>query len=69
MKTMFGLSLPPVVCMGEHVSFALLSLSVCGGVQHILYCVFCFVFLRLGASFSELSFSIVHSVFSNVYLD
>jgi hypothetical protein len=32
-KTIFDLSLSPVVCRRDHVLFA------CGGVQHVLYCV------------------------------
>ena len=43
-KTMFGFSLPPVVCSRTHV---LLTLFVYSGVEHILCCVFCFVGLHL----------------------
>ena len=71
-KTMFGFSLPPVVCRRSHVLF---TLFVYSGVQHILCCVFCFVCLRLElcisnvASFSGLSILDYPFGFSNVYLD
>ena len=38
------------------------------GVQHILCCVFCFVFLRLVYSL-DFTFVIATSIFSNVYLE
>jgi hypothetical protein len=41
-KTMFGSSLPPVVCRCAHVLFTL-CLFAHRGVQHILCCVFCLV--------------------------
>ena len=39
-----------------------------GGVQHILYCVFCFVCLRLVSSFSGLSMFDCPFGFSNVFI-
>jgi hypothetical protein len=51
-KTMFGSSLPPFACRRTHVLFTLfvflrivVSNTYCG-VQHVLCCVFFFVFLR-----------------------
>ena len=44
-KTMFGWSLPPVVCRMAHVLFTLSVFVYVIGAQHILCCVF--VFLRL----------------------
>jgi hypothetical protein len=43
-KTMFGSSLPPVVCKMAYVFFTL-CLFVYSGVQHILFCVFVFFVL------------------------
>ena len=40
-KTMFGLSLPPVVCRMAYLRY--LCLFACKGVKHILCCVFVFV--------------------------
>ena len=46
-----------------------LCLLACGGVQHILCCVFALFFFVFCASFSGLSFFVVvPSVFSNAYL-
>jgi hypothetical protein len=49
------LSLPPVVCSRAHVLFTLFVFAcVKWYPTHIVLC-FCFVFLRLVVSFSELS--------------
>ena len=71
-KTMFGSSLPPVVCRMAHVLFTLFMfvyLQWCP--THIVLC-FCFVFLRLLYPMFPVSldcpFVIATSVFSNVYL-
>ena len=55
MKTMFGLSLPSVVCRRAHVLFTLfVFVRVKWCHTHIVLC-YCFAFLRLFASFSRLS--------------
>jgi len=73
-KTMFGSSLPPVVCRRAHVLFTLfvfVCLEWCP--IHFVLC-FCFVCFRLVccvsyvASFSGLSLFDCHLVFSNVDL-
>jgi len=46
-KTMFGSSLPPVVCRRAHVLFTLFVFVWYSGVQHILCCVFGLFFLVL----------------------
>jgi len=67
MKTVFGSSLPPVVCMMMRVYFPCLCLFGCGGVRHMLRCVF--VFLRLLCPVLpvslDCSFLIALPVFSN----
>ena len=50
LKTMFGSSLPPVVCMWAHVLVTLFVFVCClahSGVQHILCCVFVLFFFVL----------------------
>ena len=47
METMFGSSLPPVICRRAHVSFTLVVFVWYSGVIHILCCVFFFFFFRL----------------------
>jgi len=58
-KTMFGSSIPPVVCMRVHVLITLfVFVCVHSGVQHMLCCVFvCFTSscVPYVASFSGLS--------------
>ena len=44
---LFGLSLPPVVCMMAHVLFTIFVFFAHSDLQHILCCGFCFVYLRL----------------------
>jgi hypothetical protein len=69
-KTMFGSSLPPVVCRRAHVLFTLLVFVWC--LTHI---VLCFYFICLRVVYPMLpvsldcSFLIVSSVFSNVYIE
>ena len=46
-KTMFGSSLPLVVCRRAHVLFTLHVLFAHSGVQHISCCVFVLLFHRL----------------------
>ena len=72
--TMFGSSLPPVVCRRVHVYLRYLCLLRHSSVQHILCCVFvlfvivlCLVYLVLPISLDG-SFVIASSVFSNIYL-
>jgi hypothetical protein len=63
-ETMFGSSIPPVVCRRVHDLFTLFVFTH-SGAQHLLYCVFCFVCLRLvccAPSFSRLSVLIASSV-------
>ena len=58
-KTMFGSSLPPVVCRRAHVLFTLFVFVLHSSVQHILCCVYVLFLFVLGhyvASFSGLSF-------------
>ena len=67
-KTMFGSSVPPIVCRRAHVLFTLfMFVCVWWRPTHIVLC-FCFVFLRLVyvVSFSGLSFFIAPSVLSNI---
>jgi hypothetical protein len=72
-KTMFGSSLPPVVCMRAHV---LLGYSICVCLRIAVYNTYCVMFLfwfsstcvPYVASSPGLSFLIAPSVFSNVYL-
>ena len=65
-KTMFGSSLPPSVCMKARVLFTLFVYACAQWCStHIVLC-FCFVFLRL-VSLSGLSICIAPSIFSNVY--
>ena len=45
-KTMFGSSLPPVVCRKDHVLFTLFVFVLCVVVSSTVFC-FCCVFLRL----------------------
>ena len=71
MKTTFGSSLPPVVCMRDHVLFTLfVFVCVSWFPAHIVLC-FCFVFLSLVQSMLpfplDCPFLIAHSLFSNVY--
>ena len=62
-KTIFGLSLPPVVCRRVMFYLRYLYLFAYSGVQHILCCIFAlFVFV------SECQFVIAPLVFSNVYV-
>ena len=68
--TMFGSSLPPVVCRRTNVLLTFFCLFVYGGVQHMFYCVclhlaFC---VPNVASSLNCPFLISCSVFSNVYL-
>ena len=69
-KTMFGQSLPPVVCRRAYLRY--LCLFVFSGVKNILPFLFYFVFLRLVYPMLPFSlaypFLITPSVFSNVYL-
>jgi hypothetical protein len=69
---MFGSSLPPVVCSRAHV-LRYLCLFAHISVKHILCCVFCFVLIGLVYPMLPVSldcpFSIVPSVFSNVYVN
>jgi hypothetical protein len=68
-ETMFGSSIPPVVCRRVHDLFTLFVFTH-SGAQHLLYCVFCFVCLRLvccAPSFSRLSVLDCLFGFSNVY--
>jgi len=66
-KTMFGSSLPPVICKRAHVLFTLFAYS---GVQNILCCIFVF-FLRVVYPMLLVSldcrFLIDPSVLSNIY--
>ena len=70
-KTMFGSSLPPVVCRRSHVLFTLFVFVCVRVVHHILCCCFLFYFspscVSYVASFSGLPFLVASSVFSNVY--
>ena len=66
-QTMFGSSLPLVICRRVHVLF---TLFVYSGVQHILCCVFVlfvFILCTLCCQFC-FDFLIALSVFSNVYV-
>jgi hypothetical protein len=70
-KTMFGSSLPPVVCRRSHILFTFL-VFVCVYWCPTYFVLFCFEFCSSScvpcvASCSGLSFLIAHSVFSNVY--
>ena len=71
-KTMFGSSLPPVVCRCAHVLFTL-CLFAHSGVQHILCCVLCLVFLHLVYHILPVSldcpFLIAPSIFCTIYLN
>ena len=68
-KTMFGSSLPPVVCRRAHVLFTLLVF-----VWYLTHIVLCFYFICLRVVYPMLpvslncSFLIAPSVFSNVYI-
>ena len=71
-KTMFGSSLPPVVCRRAHVlSTLFVFVCVYWGPTHIVSC-FCFVFLCLVYHMLPVSlhsqFLIVTSVFSNMVM-
>ena len=46
-KTMFGSSLPPVVCRSAHVLFTLFVFAYQYGVQYILCCAFGLIFVVL----------------------
>ena len=62
-KTMYGSSLPPVVCRRDHVLFTLFVFFACSGVQHILcYVLICFSSscVPYVASFSGLSIVLLH---------
>ena len=50
-KTMFGSSLPPIVCRWFMSYWRYLCLFAYSGVQHILRCVFIFVFCTLCCQF------------------
>jgi hypothetical protein len=71
MKTMFGSSLPPVICRRAHVSFTLVVFVWYSGVIHILCCVFVLFFFSSCVPMLPVSlycpFLIASSVFSNVY--
>jgi hypothetical protein len=68
-KTMFGLSLPPVVCRRNNAYVTCVCILWCP--THLVLC-FCFVCLRLVYSMLPVSldcpFLIGSSVFSNVYV-
>jgi hypothetical protein len=71
-KTMFGSSLPPVVCRRPHVLFTLfMFVWVQWCPTHVVLC-FCFVILRLVYPMLPVSldcpFLIAPEVFANVYL-
>ena len=70
-KTMFGSSLPSVVCRGAYVLFTFSCVCLCIVAPNTYYVVFFVCFssscLPFVVSFSRLSFLIAPSVFSNVY--
>ena len=58
-KTMFGPSLPPVVCRRVHVLFTKTCTYLClfthSGVQHILCCVFVCFYLSCASNVASIS--------------
>jgi hypothetical protein len=66
-KTMFGSSLPSVVCRRAYVLFTFSCVCLCIVVPNTYYVVFSSSCLPFVVSFSRLSFLIAPSVFSNVY--